>query len=55
MRACTAGLYANSGVEEQKVSDIVEMGFTAEQARAALDACGMDKQAALDLILSQVA
>ena len=47
-------LYANSVVEEQKVKDIVEMGFTAEQARAALDKTGMDKQAALDFILSQV-
>jgi UBA/TS-N domain len=54
IRECYAGLHANSGVEEQKVKDIVEMGFTAEQARAALDACGMDKQAAIDFILSQV-
>ena len=50
----TAELYANSGVEEQKVKDIVEMGFTAEQARAALDKTGMDKQAAINFILSQV-
>lgn len=51
---CNVELYANSGVEEQKVKDITEMGFTAEQARVALDACGMDKQAALDMILSQM-
>jgi ubiquitin-conjugating enzyme (huntingtin interacting protein 2) len=54
MRTAHAGLYANNDVEEQKVKDIVEMGFTQEQVRKALDACGMDKQAAIDYILSHV-
>lgn len=47
-----AGLYANNSVEEQKVKDIMEMGFTQDQARKALDACGMDKQAAIEHILT---
>jgi uncharacterized UBP type Zn finger protein len=51
IRFC-AGLYANSSVEEQKVMDIMEMGFTKEQAQKALDMCGLDKQAAIEHILS---
>eukprot|EP00892_Ulva_mutabilis_P007964 jgi/Ulvmu1/553/UM001_0561.1 len=47
-------LYANNSVEEQKVKDIMEMGFTQEQARKALDACGMDKQAAIEHILTSL-
>lgn len=49
-----AGQYANNLVEEQKVKDIMEMGFTKEQARKALDACGMDKQAAIEHILTNL-
>lgn len=49
-----AELYANKSVEEQKVRDIMEMGFTQEQAQRALDECGMDKQAAIERILSTV-
>jgi uncharacterized UBP type Zn finger protein len=49
---CRAELYANRSVEEQKVRDIMEMGFTEEQAQKALDMCGMDKQAAIESILS---
>jgi UBA/TS-N domain len=30
----------------------MEMGFTEEQAQKALDMCGMDKQAAIESILS---
>lgn len=48
------GLYANNSVEEQKVKDIMEMGFTSQQARKALDACGMDKQAAIEHILTNL-
>lgn len=34
------------------MKDIMEMGFTRDHARRALDNCGGDKQAALDHILS---
>ena len=37
-----AELYANQSVEEQKVQDIMEMGFSKEQAQKALDMCGME-------------
>lgn len=47
-----AELYANNSVEEQKVKDMMEMGFKEDQARKALDACGMDKQAAIEHILT---
>ena len=49
-----AELYANRTVEDQKVRDIMEMGFTKEQAQQALDVCGMDKQAAIEHILTSV-
>eukprot|EP01025_Chloroclados_australasicus_P000620 TRINITY_DN10262_c2_g1_i1.p1 TRINITY_DN10262_c2_g1~~TRINITY_DN10262_c2_g1_i1.p1 ORF type:complete len:200 (-),score=9.27 TRINITY_DN10262_c2_g1_i1:147-746(-) len=45
-------LYANSTVEDQKVRDIMEMGFTREQAQQALKLCAMDKQAAIEYILT---
>ena len=51
---CGAELYANSSVEDQKVKDIMEMGFTREQAQAALDKCGSDKHAAIEHILSSM-
>jgi uncharacterized UBP type Zn finger protein len=52
LQQLSAGLYANSSVEEQKVKDIMEMGFTKEQAQKALDLCGLDKEAAIEHILS---
>jgi UBA/TS-N domain len=54
LRLLYAELYANQSVEEQKVKDIMEMGFSREQAQKALDVCGMDKQAAIEHILSNV-
>ena len=47
-----AELYANQAIEEQKIQDIMEMGFTKDQAKKALDLCGMDKQAAIEHILT---
>lgn len=46
--------YANNSAEEQKVKDIMEMGFTRPQAQRALDLCAGDKQAALDYILANM-
>jgi hypothetical protein len=48
----SAELYANSTVEDQKVRDIMEMGFSRDRALKALARCGMDKQAAIEHILS---
>ena len=49
-----ADQYANNLAEEQKVKDIMEMGFSREESQRALDICAGDKQAALDYILSQM-
>jgi len=40
-------------VEDSRITSLIEMGFTAQQAESALDACDGDVNAALTMLLSE--